>query len=121
MLAAYGATRALPGRDVADARTVAMVVLVLTGLYLVLLLEDEAMRDSHVRAGAVLALMAALVAGLFAAFATSAVRGFFALASIGFVEVLIALLAVLFTVGLLGILGFRAPLITRRLFGASGS
>jgi cation-transporting P-type ATPase E len=121
VLAAYGATRALPGRDVADARTVAMVVLVLTGLYLVLLLEDEAMRDSHVRAGAVLALMAALVAGLFAAFATSAVRGFFALASIGFVEVLIALLAVLFTVGLLGLLGFRAPHIARRLFGASGS
>ena len=49
VLAAY-ARRGAAGPDVEDARTVALVVLVLTGLYLVLLLEDEAMRQSKVRA-----------------------------------------------------------------------
>lgn len=117
VLAAYAATRALPGRSVADARTVAVIVLVLTGLYCVLLLEDEAMARSRVRRGSVLALMAALVAGLAVAFAVAPIRHFFALQPVGGVEVLLAVLAAAFTVGVLGLFGFRAPLLARRLFG----
>jgi magnesium-transporting ATPase (P-type) len=117
VLAAYGATRAMPGRTIADARTVAVIVLVLTGLYLVLLLEDEAMEDSRIRRGSVLALMGALLGGLVAAFLIDPIRTFFALEPVGPVEILIALLSWLFTTGLLGLMGFRAPLVARRLFG----
>jgi P-type E1-E2 ATPase len=117
VLAGYAATRALPGRTVADARTVAVIILVLTGLYCVLLLEDDAMARSRVRRGSVLALMGALIAGLALAFALAPVRHFFALAQVGAVEVLLAVLAATFTVGVLGLFGFRAPLLARRLFG----
>ena len=47
VLAAYGATKSLPDRTLEDARTVAVMVLVLTGLYLILLLEDEAIEESR--------------------------------------------------------------------------
>jgi len=103
VLAAYGATKALPGRTVADGRTVAVIVVVLTGLYLILLLEDEAMERSNVRAAAV---------------GSPFMRSFFALTRLGVVEVLLAVLGAIFAVGALGLLGFRAPLIVRRLFAA---
>ena len=62
MIVAYAFARSVS--DVATGRTVALVVLVLTGLYLVLLLEDEAMQESKVRARSVLMLMALLLVGL---------------------------------------------------------
>ncbi len=117
VLAAYSATRSLPGRDVADARTVAFLVLVLTGLYLVLLLEAEAMRTSRIRAGSVLLLMGALLGGLVLVFAIDPVRTFFALEPLDAVEILLAVLALCFTVGALGLAGLRAPLLATRLFG----
>ena len=52
VIVAYAFARSVS--DVATGRTVALVVLVLTGLYLVLLLEDEAMQESKVRARSVL-------------------------------------------------------------------
>jgi magnesium-transporting ATPase (P-type) len=116
VLAAYSATRSLPDHDVADARTVAFLVLVLTGLYLVLLLESEAMRASRIRAGSVIALMGALVAGLVAVFWIQPIRDFFALMPLDAVEVLLAILALCFTVGALGLAGLRSPLVAR-LFG----
>jgi P-type E1-E2 ATPase len=117
VLAAYSATRSLPGRDVADARTVAFVVLVLTGLYLVLLLEAEAMRQSRIRRGSVLMLMGAMLAGLVGVFLIEPIRNFFALQPLDVVEVLLAVLALAFTVGALGLAGLRAPFLAWRLFG----
>ena len=49
-------------------RTVALVVLVLTGLYLVLLLEDEAMQESKVRARSRAGADGALLAGFVGVF-----------------------------------------------------
>ena len=115
VLAAYGATRSLPGRSVEDARTVAVIVLVLTGLYLVWLLEDEAMQRSQVRALGVVGLMASLLALLAVSFALPPVRRFFALEPLGAAELLLSLLGAVFAVGALGLLGFRAPLLARRL------
>ncbi len=118
VLAAYGVTKALPDRGLADARTVAVLVLVAVGLYLVLLLEDEAMEESRVRAWGVGALFAALVALLVAAFALAPVRRFFALEVPDVLELLVVVAASLFAIGVLGVLGFRWPLVARRLFGA---
>jgi magnesium-transporting ATPase (P-type) len=115
VLAAYFGTRGLPGRTVEEARTVAVVVLVLTGLYLVSLLEDEAMQRSHVRSAGVVALMVTLLTLLVLAFAAAPVRDFFALQPLGGVEVVLSLLGATFAVGALGLLGFRAPLLARRL------
>jgi cation-transporting ATPase E len=115
VLAAYFGTRGLPGRSVEEARTVAVVVLVLTGLYLISLLEDEAMQRSHVRAAGVVGLMLSLLTLLVLVFAAAPVRDFFALQPLGGVEVALSLLGALFAVGALGLLGFEAPLLARRL------
>jgi hypothetical protein len=96
---------------------VALVVLVLTGLYLVLLLEDEAMQESKVRARSVLALMGAMLVVFVGAFLIEPVRDFFALAALGPIEILIALGAFVFSVGVFGMLRFRIPIIAQRLFG----
>ena len=89
-------------------------MLVLTGLYLVLLLEDEAMAQSRVRASGVIVLMAALLAGLILALSAPTLRSFFAVTSMGVPEVLLAVLGAVFAVGALGLLGFPAPLVVRR-------
>jgi magnesium-transporting ATPase (P-type) len=115
VLASYGATRSLPGRTVEEARTVSVVVLVLTGLYLVWLLEDEAMQRSNVRALGVAGLMTSLLLLLVGALAAEPVRDFFALQPLGAAELLLSLLGPVFAVGALGLLGFRAPLLARRL------
>jgi len=115
VLATYGATRSLPHRGVPEARTVALIVLVLVGLYLVLLLEDEAMRSSRLRGTGVAALICGLLVALVAVFAIEPLRSFFALSSPDAVEVLLALLGAVFSIGLLGLLGFPAPLFLRRL------
>ena len=114
VLASYGATKSLPHRTIADARSVSLLVLVLTGLYLVLLLEDEAMAQSRVRASGVIVLMAALLAGLILALSAPTLRSFFAVTSMGVPEVLLAVLGAVFAVGALGLLGFPAPLVVRR-------
>jgi P-type E1-E2 ATPase len=115
VLATYGATRSLPHRGVPEARTVALIVLVLVGLYLVLLLEDEAMQSSRLRGTAVAALVCGLLLALVAVFAIDPLRTFFALSSPDGVELLLALLGAVFSIGLLGLLGFEAPLFLRRL------
>ncbi len=115
VLVAYAFARSVS--DVETGRTVALVVLVLTGLYLVLLLEDEAMQESKVRARAVFTLMAALLAAFGGAFLIGPVRDFFALASLGPIEILIALSAFAFSIGVFGLLRFRIPMVARRLFG----
>lgn len=114
VLTSYGATTSLPGRTIADARSVSLLVLVLTGLYLVLLLEDEAMAESKVRARGVIVLMAALLVGLVAALSDPTLRSFFAVTGLGPPEVLLAILGAVFAVGALGILGFPAPLVVVR-------
>ena len=120
VLAAYGATKSLPDRTLEDARTVAVIVLVLTGLYLILLLEDEAIEESSQRAMGVAVLMVSLLAGFIACFSLPGTREFFELSVPGPIEVLLALLATCFAIGALGLLGFRAPLVARRLFGDKG-
>jgi cation-transporting P-type ATPase E len=103
--------------DVATGRTVALVVLVLTGFYLVLVLEDDAMQHSRARARSVLLLMGLLLAGFVAVFLIEPVRVFFAIEVLGPVEILFALIAFVFSVGVLGLLQFRIPFVSRRLFG----
>ena len=120
VLAAFGATKSLPDRTLEDARTVAVMVLVLTGLYLILLLEDEAIEQSSQRAMGVAVLMVSLLAGFIACFSLPRTREFFELSVPGPVEVLLSLLATLFAIGALGLLGFRAPLLARRWFGEKG-
>ena len=115
VIVAYAFARSVS--DVETGRTVALVVLVLTGLYLVLLLEDEAMQESKVRARSVLALMAALLIGFVGAFLIDPIRDFFALAPLGPVEIMIALGAFAFSVGVFGLLRFRIPIVAQRLFG----
>ncbi len=115
VILAYSFARSVS--DVPTGRTVALVVLVLTGLYLVLLLEDEAMQHSRVRAHSVLLLMGVLLAGFVAVFLIEPVRSFFALEVLGFVEWLLALVAFAFAVGVFGLLRFRIPFVSRRLFG----
>jgi P-type E1-E2 ATPase len=114
VIVAYAFARSVS--DVATGRTVALVVLVLTGLYLVLLLEDEAMQESKVRARSVLLLMGVLLLGFIGAFLLAPVRDFFALEPLGPTEILIALGAFAFAVGVFGLLRFRIPLIAQRLF-----
>jgi magnesium-transporting ATPase (P-type) len=114
VIVAYAFARSVS--DVATGRTVALVVLVLTGLYLVLLLEDEAMQESKVRARSVLLLMGLLLLGFVAAFLIQPLRDFFALQPLGPIEILIALGAFAFAVGVFGLLRFRIPLIAQRLF-----
>jgi magnesium-transporting ATPase (P-type) len=115
VIVAYAFARSVS--DVETGRTVALVVLVLTGLYLVLLLEDEAMQESKVRARSVLALMAVLLTGFVGAFLIEPVRDFFALAPLGPTEIMIALGAFVFSVGVFGMLRFRIPIVAQRLFG----
>ena len=115
VIVAYAFARSVS--DVETGRTVALVVLVLTGLYLVLLLEDEAMQESKVRARSVLALMGALLAVFVGLFLIDPVRDFFELAPLGPIEIMIALGAFAFSVGVFGLLRFRIPIIAQRLFG----
>src|SRR4029079_17436752 len=77
VIVAYAFARSVS--DVATGRTVALVGLVLTGLYLVLLLEDEAMQESKVRARSVLLLMGLLLLGFVAAFLIQPLRALLAL------------------------------------------
>ncbi len=118
VLASYAATRSLPGHGVDDARTVAFMVTVLTGLYLILLLEEEAMVRSHVRAAGVWALMGVLILILALSLSIPALREFFALTPPRPADVAIAVLALVFALGALGLCGFRAPLIGRRIYAA---
>ncbi len=115
VLVAYAFARSVA--DVETGRTVALVVLVLTGLYLVLLLEDEAMQESKVRARAVFTLMGAMLTAFIGAFLIQPIRDFFALATLGPIEILIALGAFAFSIGVFGLLRFRIPIVARRLFG----
>ncbi len=116
VLAAYGITRSLPGHTIADARSTALMVLILIGFYLILLLEDEAVEQSNVRAWGVGVLMAALVAGVIVAYEIPFVADFFAISPPDFTEWLVILGSVIIAIGILGILGFRAPLFVRSLF-----
>lgn len=115
VLAAYGITRALPGRTLEDARSAALLVLILVGIYLILLLEDEAVEQSQVRAWGVGVLMAVLIGGLILAYALPVVRGFFLITPPDPAEWIVVLGSVGISVGILGALGFRAPLFVRVL------
>lgn len=115
VMAAYGITRSLPGRSLEDARSAALLVLVLIGLYLILLLEDEAIEQSQVRAWGVGLLMLALVVGLVAVFAIPPIADFFAITPPDFTEFLIVMGSLAIAIGVLGALGFRAPLFMRAL------
>jgi hypothetical protein len=120
-LAAYTITRSIPGHDLADARSAALLVLILIGYYLILLLEDEAVEQSHVRAWGVGVLMAFLVAGILAAYYIPFIADFFEIHPPDFAEWLVILGSVAIAIGILGVLGFRAPLFARRLFQRSRS
>lgn len=115
VMAAYGITRSLPGRSLEDARSAALLVLVFIGLYLILLLEDEAIEQSQVRAWGVGLLMLALVAGFVAAFAIPPVADFFSINPPDFTELLVVIGSLGIAIGVLGALGFRAPLFLRAL------
>jgi hypothetical protein len=91
-------------------------VLVLIGYYLILLLEDEAVEQSHVRAWGVGVLMAFLVAGIVIAYEIPMVADFFAIRPPDLKEWLVILGSVGIAIGILGALGFRAPLFLRMLF-----
>ena len=116
VLAAYSIVRSFPGSDLVDARSAALLVLVLIGLYLILLLEDEAVEQSHVRAWGVGVLMAGLVAGTVAAYEIPFVASFFAIRPPDLKEWFVVLASVGIGIGILGALGFRAPLFLRALF-----
>ncbi len=115
VVAAYGITRSLPGRSIEDGRSAALLVLVFVGLYLILLLEDEAIEESEVRAWGVGVLMGALIVGAIVAFALPPVAGFFAISPPDFAEWVVILGATALAIGTLGALGFRAPLFIRAL------
>jgi len=114
-MAAYGITRSLPGRTLEDTRSAALLVLILVGIYLILLLEDEAVEQSQVRAWGVGVLMAILVGGLILAYALPITRGFFLISPPDLAEWLVVLGSVGISIGVLGALGFRAPLFVRVL------
>ena len=116
VLAAYGITRSLPGYNLEDARSTALLVLIFIGYYLILLLEDEAIEHSNVRAWGVGVLMVGLVVGVIAAYEIPFVADFFALTPPDFTEWLVILGSVIIAIGILGVLGFRAPLFLRSLF-----
>lgn len=116
VLAAYSIVRSFPGSDLVDARSAALLVLVLIGYYLILLLEDEAVEQSHVRAWGVGVLMACLVTGIVLAYEIPFVADFFAIRPPDFKEWIVILGSVAVAIGILGVLGFRAPLFVRALF-----
>ncbi|MGA0123265.1 MAG: cation-translocating P-type ATPase, partial [Gaiellales bacterium] len=113
VLAAYAITRSLPGRTLEDARSAALLVLILVGIYLILLLEDEAVEQSQVRAWGVGVLMAVLLGGLALAYSLPIVRDFFLITPPGLAEWVVVLGSVGISIGVLGALGFRAPLFVR--------
>jgi magnesium-transporting ATPase (P-type) len=117
VIAAYGAVRSLPDRTIEDARSAALIVLILVGLYLILILEDEAVENSEIRAVGMAALMGGLVAGLIAAFVLPPVRAFFLVGPPTFAELLVILAAVVLAVGLLGVVGYRVPYFVRLALG----
>ena len=119
VMAAYGITRSLPGRTLEDARSAALLVLVFIGLYLILLLEDEAIEHSQVRAWGVGLLMLALVGGFVAAFAIPPIAEFFSVSPPDFIELLVVIGSLAIAIGVLGALGFRAPLFLRALIRRS--
>jgi hypothetical protein len=90
-------------------------VLVFIGLYLILLLEDEAIEHSQVRAWGVGVLMLALVGGFVAAFAIPPIAEFFSISPPDFTELLVVIGSLAIAIGVLGALGFRAPLFLRAL------
>ncbi len=111
--AGYAMTRALPGRTIEDGRSAALLVAIFIGLYLILLLEDEAVEHSDVRAWGVGVLMGVLIAGTFLAYAIPPVREFFAISPPGFADWLVIVGSTAIAIGVLGALGFRAPLFVR--------
>ena len=115
VIAAYGITRSLPGRNLEDAQSAALLVLVLVGLYLILILEDEAVEQSQVRAIGVAVLMTGMLAGLVAAFAVTPVADFFLISPPNAAEALVVVASVALAIGVFGALGFRAPLFLRML------
>ena len=115
VLAAYAVVRSFPGSDLVDARSAALLVLILLGLYLILLLEDEAVEQSHVRAWGVGALMAGLVTGTVVAYEIPFTAEFFAIRPPDLREWFVVLASVGIGIGILGIVGFRAPLFLRAL------
>ena len=116
VLAAYTITRSIPGHDLVDARSAALLVLILIGYYLILLLEDEAIEQSHVRAWGVGVLMACLVVGILGAYYIPFIANFFEIDPPDFSEWLVILGSVAIAIGILGVHGFRAPLFVRSLF-----
>jgi magnesium-transporting ATPase (P-type) len=116
VLAAYGITRSIPGHNLEDARSAALLVLIFIGYYLILLLEDDAIEQSHVRAWGVGVLMACLIIGILGAYYIPFVAEFFLISPPDLIEWLVILGSVGIAIGILGALGFRAPLFLRRPF-----
>ncbi len=115
VLAAYGVTRSLPGRNLEDARSVALMVLVFLGLYLILLLEDEAMEQSNVRSWGVGVLMLGLLIGFAVSFAVPPIADFFAISPPDLIEWLVVIGSAAIGIGALGALGFHPPHFLRKL------
>ncbi len=115
VLAAYGVTRSLPGRNLEDARSVALMVLVFLGLYLILLLEDEAMEQSNVRSWGVGVLMLGLLIGFAVSFAVPPIADFFAISPPDLIEWLVVVGSAAIGIGALGALGFHPPHFLRQL------
>ncbi len=93
VMAAYLAERVIRSSSVIDARTAAVTVFVVLGLFLLLCVDADRMQASPSYAASVLALVSALAAGYLLVLGSSIGREFFALSPPNLVDALVELLA----------------------------
>jgi magnesium-transporting ATPase (P-type) len=93
VMAAYLTERIIRSSSVIDARTAAVTVFVVIGLYLLLCLDADRMQASPSYAASVLALISALAAGYLLVLGSSIGREFFALSRPNVVDALVEVLA----------------------------
>ena len=93
VMAAYLAERVIRSSSVIDARTAAVTVFVVLGLFLLLCLDADRMQASPSYAASVLALVSALAAGYLLVLGSSVGREFFALSRPNVLDALVEVLA----------------------------
>jgi P-type E1-E2 ATPase len=93
VMAAYLTERVIRSSSVIDARTAAVTVFVVIGLYLLLCVDADRMQASPSYAASVLALISALAAGYLLVLGSSLGRQFFALSRPNVVDALVEVLA----------------------------